>query len=57
MLDTLGHLEDAAVVELLRAGVRVVLGQARVGGGQVSVHDGAALGTGSGGLLDCYWRH
>ena len=57
VLDTLGHLEDAAVVELLRAGVRVVLGQARVGGGQVSVHDGAALGSGGGGLLHCYWRH
>ena len=43
VLDALGHLEDAAVVELLRAGVGVVLGQTRVVGGQVGVHDGPAL--------------
>ena len=53
VLDALGHLEDAAVVELLRAGVGVVLGQTRVVGGQVSVHDGSALCSSSSGLLHC----
>ena len=52
VLDALGHLEDAAVVELLRAGVGVVLGQTRVVGGQVGVHDGSALCRDSG-LLHC----